>query len=147
MIRHATILDGNEILTLVKELYPHTSYAKWAPFEDETVSNLINKITRTGIMLVAQNDDKLIGVIAVMGVPFLFNTNVIEAVEVVWWVLPEHQKAGIGWELLKRADSIRKLRGWKAFQMGRLEESSAALDKGFINLNFLPTEHCFTKVD
>lgn len=147
MIRHATLLDKDDILAMAAEFYPTTSYAKWADFDEETVLLRIENIIKTGIMLVAQEEDRLVGFLAAMGVPFLFNSGVIQGVEVCFWVNAEYRKSGVGKDLLRRADQLRVLRGWKAFQMVRLEESSASLDALYISEGFQPTEHCFTKVN
>lgn len=147
MIRHATLLDKHDILAMASQFYPSTSYAKWSEMDEETVLTLIENITKTGIMLVAQEEDKLVGFLAIMGVPFLFNSGVIQATEVCWWVAPEHQKNGTGLAMLRRADQVRKLRGWRALQMVRLEESSPKLDQLYLSEGFKPTEYCFTKVD
>lgn len=147
MIRHATCLDRAEVLELCREFYPHTSYAKWAPFDEESVLEQIDRCTKTGIMLVAQIEDKLVGIIGMVAGPFIFNKDLISATELIWWIQPEHRKSGLGIELVKRADILRKLKGWKSFQMIRLEESDPRLDEVYVSLGFSPTEHCFTKVN
>ena len=146
MIRTTTVLDDSNLLHLVKEFYPLTSYSKWAPFDDETVSHLFDTLRRRGILLVAEDEGKLIGIIAVIGAPGLFNNALVSGHEIVWWVLPAYRKTSIGIDLLRKASSICSLKGWKSFQMTRLEESDSRLDQVFLAEGFHPTEHCFTKV-
>lgn len=146
MIRTTTLLDDQNIIALTKEFYPYTSYAKWAPFDDETVVDLIATVRKRGILFVAEEEGKLVGIMGALGVPFIFNRNIIAAHEVIWFVSAEHRKSSLGKTLRKRADQMVALKGWKAFQMVRLEESNPKLDLQFIEDGFFPTEHCFTKV-
>ena len=146
MIRTTTVLDIPKILSLVKEFYPQTSYAKWAPFDDESVTNIINTLRTRGILLIAQKGDEVVGIVGALGAPFMFNSNFVVGHEVIWFVTPAYRKTSVGIDLLKRADQLCGLKGWKAFQMVRLEESSPGLDSVFIASGFQPTEHCFTKV-
>lgn len=147
MIRSATLLDIPKILTLVEQFYPQTSYAQWAPFDEETVKELITILCRRGILLVAQVDDSLVGILGVIGMPFIFNKNLISGHEVVWWITPDYRNGSLGKDMLRRVDQIRQLKGWASLQMVRLETSSPVLDRFFKSEGFLPTEYCFTKVN
>ncbi len=147
MIRHATTLDVPYIVEFVKRFYHETSYSRYAPFCAETVAELTEKLSKSGILLIATHEDKIVGILGLVVAPFLFNSNVLTCSEVIWYVTPEQQKSGIGIKMIQRADEIRRLRGCTAFQMMRLEESPSKLDEVFLKLGFHPTEHCFTKVD
>lgn len=131
---------------MTKEFYPYTSYAKWAPYDDETVLALIATVRKKGLLFVAEEDGKLVGIMGVLGVPFIFNSSITAAHEVIWFVSPSYRKSSLGRTLRKRVDQMVALKGWKAFQMVRLQESNPKLDEEFIEDGFFPTEHCFTKV-
>ena len=146
MIRSTTVLDDPKMLDLVKKFYPLTSYSKWADFDDETVLELFDSIRRRGLMFVAQEGDDLVGIVAAVAVPFIFNKNITSGHEVIWWVLPEYRKSGIGIQLIKHIDKVAALKGLKSLQMMRLAESSSELDEVFTKLGYKPTEYCFTKV-
>lgn len=149
MIRHATLVDVPYIVELSKKFYPMTPYAKQGEFDEDTVEELTTTLIKRGIMLLAQDDEslELVGILGAIVAPFLYNKMVLGCNEAIWWVLPEYQKAGIGVQLLERADKLRKLRGCAFFQMMRVEGSSQALDTLFIKLGFQPSEYCFTKVN
>lgn len=146
-IRHATLADVPQLVSMSMEFYPLTSYSKYAPFDLETVQELTVNIVQHGIYLVGELDGKIEGMLAVTLVPFIFNKNITTAHEVVLWVNPSAQKSGIGRALVKRADELRLLRGVKAFQMVRLSISPAILDDVYVSLGFQPSEFCFTKVN
>lgn len=149
MIRPATVLDVPEIVELSKQFYPETPY--WThhkiPFDDETVTDLVSRLVKTGIFLVAQEHGKIVGLLGTHIVPFLFNAAELVCVEAIWYILPEYRKGGIGVGLIQRADQLRKLRGCKTFQMMRVAGTNPALDKLLIGLGFEPSEYCLTKVD
>lgn len=147
MIRHASSLDIDKIVPFVREFYPATPYAKQADFDYETVRELSLKLIKTGIVLIAVEDDEPVGILATHVAPHMFNCMVLGCYEAIWWVIPEYQRSGLGIELLERVDKLRKLRGCKVFQMMRVQGSPPELDQVFLNAGFEPSEFCFTKVN
>lgn len=147
MIKFATFFDVNDILKFVKTFYYQTHYAKAAEFDEDSVKVLVEDLIRTGILLVSYHEYQMVGIFGAVIRPNLFNNNEKSCHEVIWYVDPEHQKSGLGLQLIKRADQIRTLRGCSTFQMVRLACSPEHLDKVFVNLGFEPSEYCFTKVN
>lgn len=147
MIRHATLLDRDAIVTFVKEFYSQTHYAEQIEFDDETVAELTEFLIKTGIVLLATEEENIIGILAAGIRPHVFNKSVSSCHEFIWYVTPAHQKSGLGVALIERADAVRQLRGCVSFQMMRLDNSSPYLDKVFTSLGFKPSEHCWTKVN
>lgn len=147
MIRHATLLDKDSIVTFVEEFYPQTPYMQIAEFEKETIEQLTEKLIKTGIVLIALEQERIVGILGTHILPFTYNALVNGCVEAIWYVTPEYQKSGIGIELVERVDKLRKLRGCKFFQMTRVAGSPDKLDQVLINLGFQPSEFGLTKVD
>jgi len=149
MIRIATLLDVPEIVKLTEQFYPETPY--WTehkiPFDYETVRDLVGNVVKRGIFVVAQQDDRLVGIMGAHVVPFVFNLSYTVCVEAIWWVVPEFRKTGLGVEMIHRVDKLRKLRNCKTFQMMRVAGTNPALDDLLIGLGFKPSEYCLTKVD
>jgi hypothetical protein len=146
-IRHATLADVPQLVSMSNEFYPLTSYSKYAPFDYDTIHDLTVHIVEHGIYLVGECNGEIQGMLALVIVPFMFNRNITTVNEVVWWVNPAAQRVGMGQALVRRADEIRLLRGIKAFQMVRLTTSPKILDDVYLALGFQPSEFCFTKVD
>lgn len=148
MIRIASVEDVPAIVAMSKQFYPETPY--WTDqgidFCDETVTDLVDRLVRTGIFAVAEVDDGLVGMLGTHIVPFMFNASELVCIEAIWWVHPDHRKGGIGVALINKVDQIRKLRGCKTFQMMRVAGTNPALDKLLISLGFTPSEYCLTKV-
>jgi hypothetical protein len=147
MIRHASLLDADEVVEFVREFYPLTPYPLVAEFDDETINTLVKRVIKTGIMLLATHEGKIVGIIGTHILPFTFNWNVLGCVEAIWYVTPDHQRSGVGIELVKRVDVLRKLRGCKFFQMTRVAGSPEKLDQVLMSLGFQPSEFGLTKVD
>lgn len=147
MIRHATSLDVTDVVQFVKQFYPQTPYPAMGEFDDETVTNLVAHVAKTGIMLLAFHKDELIGILGTHIHPFIFNTNVLGCVEAIWYVTPEHQRSGIGIELVERVDKLRKLRGCAFFQMTLVAGVPDSLKQVLMNIGFAPSEFGLTKVN
>jgi len=147
MIRHATLTDDVQILEFVKEFYPLTPYPSIAEFDNDTILHLTRTLIKTGIVLLVVEKDEIVGILGTHILPFTFNCNVSGCVEAIWYVTPEHQRSGVGIELVKRVDTLRKLRGCKFFQMTRVAGSPEKLDQVLMSLGFQPSEFGLTKVD
>lgn len=147
MIRHATSLDTSYIVEFVKQFYPQTPYPAMGEFDHETVTNLTARLIKTGIVLLATHEDELIGILGTHITPFIFNATVQGCVEAIWYVLPEHQRSGIGIELVRRVDTLRKLRGCSFFQMTLVAGVPDTVHKLLIAEGFQPSEFGLTKVN
>jgi GNAT superfamily N-acetyltransferase len=149
MIRVATLLDVSDIVEMSRQFYPETPYwlEQKIPFDTETVTDLVSFLVKKGIFVVAQEGDKLVGMLGTHVVPFVFNNAELVCVEAIWWVHPDFRKGGIGVDLIKKVDQLRQLRGCKTFQMMRVAGTNPALDKLLIGLGFEPSEYCLTKVN
>jgi GNAT superfamily N-acetyltransferase len=66
--------------------------------------------------LVAEDNNKLVGMLGIILAPHLFNNKVIVAEEIAWWVEPEHRK-GVGEDMLRIAEAALKKKGVKHFSM------------------------------
>lgn len=123
VIRQATSEDVNSILAMSKKFYPKTSYASWLPLDDESVIALINLLVDSGIMLIAEEDNKPAGMIGLAVYPFMFNANAMAAGEIVFWVEPEYRARGLGHDLLQVAEGECRKAGVDYIQMRLMADS------------------------
>ena len=78
MIRHAIAKDIPAIMDMVREFYTTTNYAKFAPFDEDTVQALSELIILQHIMIVATDaSDTPVGLLALMLSPFPYNRNIL----------------------------------------------------------------------
>ena len=146
MIRAATKDDVARIVEMSRLFYATTSYAEWADFHEETVANLANSLLNDHVMLVAEVDGKVYGMVGLFVAPHLFNVNVKAAYEVVWWVEPEAQGAGVGKALLQAIEPACREKGAVAIQMVHLSSSPPQAALIYERMGFVHTESSYTRV-
>lgn len=147
MIRQATAADIPAIVEQSREFYATTDDAKHVPFCPDTVADLASVLAADHIMLVDVEDGMQRGMIGVFIAPNMFNRAYIGAHEVVWHVFPKDQGAGIGRDLLREADKIRKDRGCWKFEKATLASSPPVADRILRAEGFAPSYNSYMKVD
>lgn len=146
MIRQATHDDLARIVEMADKFYQTTKYKDVAEFNAPTCAAAATVMIDQGVMLVAEVDESLVGMIGLAIVPFMFNCSVVGAHEVVWWVNPEYQGRTVGMDLLKAAVDACKDRGAKFIQMALLPDSPPVAAKLYEKLGFIHSETSYTKV-
>lgn len=145
IIRHAIETDMPVIVGMSRRFYATTSYADIAPIDDDAVVSLATAMIDTGVLLVAEMGNTLVGMVGLMVVPFYFNRNVRTAHEVVWWVDPDKQGAGVGKALLAAVDKACIEAGAVAVQMLTLANSPPQASEMLCRFGYKPTESLHTK--
>lgn len=146
MIRQATIADVSAIVEMARLFYATTEYRKWADFNDETVKNLTETLVKDHVLLVADEDGELKGMVALFVAPFMFNADVTAAYEVAWWVNPDAQGIGVGKALLAAIEPACKARGCTAIQMVHLSTSPPQAAAIYEHMGYAHTESSFTRI-
>ena len=80
IIRHATHEDTLEVMRMSKTFYPLTRYELLAELDDETVTNLIHTLIDGHILLLAEHDGRIVGLIGAFILPWMFNRNVLTSI-------------------------------------------------------------------
>jgi GNAT superfamily N-acetyltransferase len=145
-VRKATEADIPGIVAMAEKFYATTSFAAWAPFNSNTIENLASALTRDHVVLVAESDDKLVGMVGLFVAPFIFNRDVNAACEVVWWVEPNAQGHGIGKALLAAIEPACRTRGCKSIQMIHLASSPPQAAAIYERAGFRHTETSYMKI-
>lgn len=148
MIRQAKVDDLSVILEMSHKFYPYTSY--WTqsqiPLEDEPLAAFVLGLIENGIFHVYEADGKVVGMIGLILVPFLFNPNYLTAGEIIWWVEPEYWSQGIGEQLLLSVEEPCREAGVKHIQMIDISVSTEWANKVYRKHGYLLTERSWTKV-
>lgn len=126
IIRHATHEDALEVMRMSKTFYPLTRYELLAELDDETVTNLIHTLIDGHILLLAEHDDRIVGLIGAFLLPWMFNRNVLTAHEVIWWVDESERRGSVGMELKQACERDAKDFGAVAIQMPHFTHIPAA---------------------
>ncbi len=146
MIRQATIEDLSSIMEMADKFYQNTHYKGIAEFDYNAVAYLSKILIETGVVLVAESDGKLVGVVGLILVPFMFNPSKIGAHEIIWWVDPKHQGSGIGMELLKAVEPACLEMKADYIQMALLPNSPPKAETLYRVLGYNHSETAYTKV-
>lgn len=147
MIRQATAADIDSIVNMSRKFYATTDDAAHVPFCEETVRNLSAMLADSHIMLVAENEGEIVGMLGAYVAPGMFNASVSGAHEVVWYVEEIARDLGVGRKLLQAADKERKARGCWKFEKATLATSPKFADDILIRAGFAPSYKSFMKVD
>lgn len=145
-VRNATLADVPAIVAMAEQFYATTSYPGWAGFNAETVRDLAEKLTTDHVMLVAEDDGAVVGMVGLFAAPFLFNHEVTAAYEVVWWVNPDAQGNGAGKALLAAIEPACRAKGCQAIQMVHLSSSPPQAAAIYERMGYTHTESSYTKI-
>jgi len=146
-VRNATLSDVPAIVEMSRKFYATTTYSGWADFNAETVHDLASNLTENHLMLVADDGEKLIGMVGLFVASFMFNGDVTAAYEVVWWVDPSEQGQGAGKALLAAIEPACRAKGCKAIQMVHLSTSPPRAAAIYERAGYRHTESSYTKMD
>lgn len=145
LVRSAVHADVPAIVSMSRKFYATTSYAGFAPMDDESVGKLADFLIGTGVMLVAEVDGHVRGMVGLAVTPFMFNHQLKSAHEVVWWVDPAAQGMGLGRQLLAAVEPACRDAGVKAIQMIHLPASPPQAAALYERAGYRHSETSYTK--
>jgi GNAT superfamily N-acetyltransferase len=145
MIRQATIEDLRRIVEMSEQFYPQTPYINLAPFNPAAAANLATFLIESGIMLVAEIEEEVVGMVGLVITPFPFEPELLGAYEVIWWVEPSAQSKGVGQALLAAIDDTAKEQNCNYIHMVCMANSPPAAAGLYFKYGYDHTEMSFTK--
>lgn len=148
MIRAAELKDLRRIVEMSERFYPYTSYATKSniPFNPGAAAVLAQGLLEDSVLVVYELGGVVMGMLGVIIIPFLFNPEYLTAGEVIWWVEPEVQSAGLGEELLLAIEPKLREKGITHVQMIDLVNSPVTAANLYQKHGYELTERCYTKV-
>lgn len=146
-IREAEAEDINDLIEMAIMFYETTHYQKTVDMSIEKAYELFEAlISDEHVMLVIESaDGRLMGMIGLFIVPFLFAPIKTQAHEVIWWVNPRIQNSGMGGQLLDAAERACKDKGANAVQMIALASSPPQAHALYKSRGYEHTETTFVK--
>lgn len=145
IVRRAVMEDVDSIVEMSRAFYATTSYAGFTPMSDESAGLLAEMLIETGVMLVAEKDGAVVGMVGLIVAPFMFNAAVLTAHEIVWYVRPEEVGKGAGAALLAAIEPACRERGVVAIQMVHLSTSPPQAAALYERMGYRYTESSYTK--
>lgn len=115
-------------------------------YDIDSIHDIIFKGIDNGIGLVCEDNGIVVGCLAVMLYPCVFNNSKLEAQEILWYVLPEYRKYKVGIKLERSLERLCKERGVsRLFMLSPHHEDAEPFDKFFERSGFNKLETIHTK--
>lgn len=148
MIRSAKQEDLRRIIEMAERFYPFTSYnlKSKIPLDTESTALFASTMIDHHVVLVAEVEEKVVGVVSIVLMPFIFNPAYVHAGEILWWVEPEYISNGLGRQLLQAAEQVCKEKNVTHIQMIDIECSPVRAEALYRSEGYELTERSFTKV-
>lgn len=144
-IRKGTLADVPEIVRMSAAFYPTTHYAQWCDMDEETVADLASSLIENHIFFVAEDGDRLVGMVGLFIIPFMFNRHATSAGEVVWWVDPEARGSRVAASLLQAVEGACRDAGADRIQMVHMPNSPPQAAALYEKLGYSRSEISYTK--
>lgn len=145
IVRAATRSDVDAIVAMAERFYAQTSYAGIVPLVKESAAGLAIVLMDHGVMLVAEQGERVVGMVGLFLEPFTFNVAITVATELVWWVEPDARETGAGMALLAAIEPACRDKGADLIRMMLLHNSPPHAAALYARRGYVPTEHAFTK--
>lgn len=147
-VRRATIDDIDEMVELGRGFWEQTKYYKdgieYDPIQCAHLTKFL--IENDGIVQIAVEDEKIVGLFLAMVNPIIFNPGFKSATEVVYYVHPDYRKGGAGIRLLRQAENVGRQIGLKYLNMVHLDSVDPDRPEAlYRKLDYVLNETVFTK--
>jgi GNAT superfamily N-acetyltransferase len=145
MIRAATHADMDRLLEMTRAFHTHAGLADLG-FDvtsmQATLAQLIDDPHQ--VLLVAEHDGQISGMVAGVSYPAYFNHAVRMAQELFWW--NRDGQPGDGQALCRALEAWAKAQGCSTLMMVLLhDEHREAIDKMYRRWGYQPGEHCYMR--
>lgn len=111
MIRPAVATDINRLVEMGKAFHADAGWAKYADFDIESFAFTCERLSKAGVLLVAEEKPGVVGMIGTaIGPGAWWNRTMRTGHELFWFCEPEHRKTA-GRALIKGCDEILAAHG------------------------------------
>ena len=141
MIREATKEDIPRIQEMGSRSLREGPYRDIISDNPEQTGKLALEVMQKGIVLVAEEDGKLVGILAFIMFPHYFTAE-LTAGEMIWWVEPEYRQSFTALCLLRGAERLARTHGAKRFQFSA---PTAAVGAAYEAMHYVPIETTYLK--
>lgn len=148
-IKNASTTDIERLVAYGEQFWHLTKYYKdvGIDYNLDTVTTITKHLVKNGIVLYAEEDGEVVGLMLVFVSPFPMNADYLQATEWVFYVDESHRRTGLGQDLIQEAEAQLLERGVTLFSMISLSNvTPEAAERLYENLGYEHTETAFTKV-
>lgn len=122
-IRVAVPEDFHAILPMAEKFYQSTSFVTTFPFDVPSILEYYIHMLQQGFVVVAEVDEKLVGMLGGLVHPFHLNVNHLVCSEGMWWVEEEHRGKRLAGDMMDKLEQLAKDAGCKAVVFAKLDTS------------------------
>jgi GNAT superfamily N-acetyltransferase len=141
-IRKATPADLPRIVEMVGHFITQTSYRVLFKFKPDAIAELAAKVLQIGIVLVADVDGVVVGMIAAFPIEEPIGRQRLVD-ELAWWVEPDYRRGSIGPRLLGALEKWARQKGLTLCKMIAPVESDVG--RFYARLGYRPVETAYVK--
>ncbi len=146
IIRSATVADIDRLVAYAQIFWEQTDYAKIVEYDVDTMADTTADLIDNDVVLYAEDDGNVVGLLCVMISPFLMNRNYLSACEWGFYVDAEYRSSGLGIALIRRAEEILKEKKVTFFTLVSLANlRPAAVGRFYERLGFRHVESDYVK--
>lgn len=145
IVRPATAHDSERIVEMGAAFYAATHYARTVPMDETSVAALAQMLRETGILLVAEVEGHVIGMIALVVAPHPFNFAYRTANEVAFYVDQSARGGRAAFALLRAAEQAARDAGASIMQMLLMHDSPEVAARMYEHAGFFHSETCYSK--
>jgi GNAT superfamily N-acetyltransferase len=147
VIRECAESDLPELMRMARDFLACTAFCH-VELDEASLTKLVSGLNgETGVVLVAERDGKLCGMIAMVAFPHYFNASVLAAQEFFWWVDPSARGTSVSIRLLERAEQWARDRGCQTVHMLSLDKLNGEnVEKLYRRRGYEPLERTYMRV-
>lgn len=144
-VRLATPEDFHAILPMAEKFYNSTSFASKIPFDVPSILEYYIHMLQQGFVVVAEDEEGLVGMLGATVHPFHLNVNHIVCTESMWWMEPEHREAGVAGQMMDMLERMAKTAGSTSVIVAKLDTSPPGLEHYYEARGYRAIESSYVK--
>lgn len=137
--------DFSKVLPLAQKFYAEHPHSSTMEFDMESAYRLYLDLVEHGFIVLAWEEQEVVGMLGMMVGPFILNKNYKVATEVLWWVAPEHRQGRKGLAMLKLAEQLAKIDGCHSVTMSSLTVGPDGVNSVYVHRGYYEMEKSFVK--
>lgn len=146
IVRPATRADIPRIVEMGRRFYAASGYEAIAPASDASIAGLaILTMDGAGVMLVAESEGKVIGMVCLFIEPFTFNPAVTVATELAWWIEPECRGGLLASRMMDAQEDACRAKGAQWVRMAKLPTSPPQVDALYERRGYQPGDSYYMR--
>jgi GNAT superfamily N-acetyltransferase len=145
-IRNATEADVETIVKMARHFIAFAPHAAVAEYDDEDLANAARACMQHGLLIVAEQDNEIIGMLLGIISSLWFARRTLWASELAWWVEPAARGGTAGIRLVTAFQDWARDQGAKVVAMSSLHlDHDGRVGNVLERMGFSPSEHTYIK--